>query len=232
MLLDPYKTLGVSKYATLEEIKLAYRELVKVHHPDAGGDKQIIVDLNAAWEILGDLEKRKVYDNRIKNDDHNYQQAQKSATRSASANEVVKVSKAYSSSVDNALFTWLNQVYIPVDRLLGKVINALPRNLRALSADPYDDNLMEDFTLYLQESRNCLNKVDRLYRSMPVPFLARGFGLNLYHCYSLVQDGLSELERYTMGYVDSYLSDGREMFREAKIIRLSLKEERQRLDFS
>jgi molecular chaperone DnaJ len=45
-----------------------------------------------------------------------------------------------------------------------------------------------------------------------------------------VQDALTELERYTMGYVDGYLRDGREMLREAKQRRTRLQEERRRLE--
>jgi molecular chaperone DnaJ len=57
-----------------------------------------------------------------------------------------------------------------------------------------------------------------------------GFSLSVYHCLSQVQDALTELERYTMGYVDSYLRDGREMLREAKQRRTRLHEERRRLE--
>jgi molecular chaperone DnaJ len=42
------------------------------------------------------------------------------------------------------------------------------------------------------------------------------FSLELYHCLSLVKDALADLERYTLGYVDSYLRDGRELLRKAK----------------
>jgi molecular chaperone DnaJ len=45
-----------------------------------------------------------------------------------------------------------------------------------------------------------------------------------------VQDALAELERYTLGYVDNYLHDGREMLREAGQRRHRLQEERRRLD--
>ena len=37
---DPYDELGVSSHASAEEIKAAYRQLVKQHHPDAGGDEK------------------------------------------------------------------------------------------------------------------------------------------------------------------------------------------------
>ena len=38
---DPYEELGISSTASTEEIKAAYRELVKLHHPDAGGDARV-----------------------------------------------------------------------------------------------------------------------------------------------------------------------------------------------
>jgi molecular chaperone DnaJ len=131
---------------------------------------------------------------------------------------------------DQELLLWLQQVYGPIDRLLGQVINPLAAELRALSADPYDDELMEAFCGFLEQSRARLDKVESLYRSLPCPAAARGFGLSLYHCLSQVQDGVAELERYTMGYVDSYLHDGREMFREAKGRRSRLQQERRRLE--
>jgi molecular chaperone DnaJ len=45
-----------------------------------------------------------------------------------------------------------------------------------------------------------------------------------------VQDALVELERYTIGYVDNYLHDGREMLREAGLRHSRLQEERRRLE--
>jgi len=44
-----------------------------------------------------------------------------------------------------------------------------------------------------------------------------------------VKDALSEFERYTMGYVDSYLHDGRQMLRQAKRLRSKLQQERRQL---
>eukprot|EP01038_Epipyxis_sp_PR26KG_P007601 gene7601-10350_t len=57
-----YEILGVSKDADESEIKKAYRKLALKNHPDKGGDVEKFKEISAAAEILGDPEKRKVYD--------------------------------------------------------------------------------------------------------------------------------------------------------------------------
>ena len=59
---DYYKTLGVSKNATAEEIKKAYRKMARENHPDAGGDEEKFKDINEAYEVLSDEKKRHLYD--------------------------------------------------------------------------------------------------------------------------------------------------------------------------
>ena len=225
---DPYQVLGVASSASAAELKAAYRALVKQHHPDAGGDEHRILELNAAWEVLGDAERRAAHD-RLHQGAH--QAAARSTTdRSAAAGRAARSATAQAARGDAELLAWLQQVYAPIDRLLAQVINPFPAQLRALSADPYDDQLMEAFCTFLEQSQTRMEKVESLYRSMAAPASARGFSLSVYHCLSQVQDALTELERYTMGYVDSYLRDGREMLREAKQRRSRLHEERRRLE--
>tara|TARA_B100000029_G_scaffold400576_1_gene399569 strand:- start:4866 stop:5564 length:699 start_codon:yes stop_codon:yes gene_type:complete len=232
MSIDPYQTLGVSPLATRKEIQIAYRELVKKHHPDAGGDKQRILAVNAAWNILRDKEHRLAYDQKNQSNSALYQEAQARGMRNARASAAAQQAQGQSAAEEDALLKWLTEVYNPIDRLLGQVINPFSKRLQELSADPYDDELMEAFCSYLEQSQKKLVKIEQIYRSMPTPITAQGFGLSLYHCLSQVQDAFNEIERYTMGYVDNYLHDGREMLREAKKRRSRLKQERLRLKLS
>ena len=63
---DYYATLGVAKTSTDKEIKQAYRKLARKHHPDVNpGDKSAegkFKEINEAYEVLGDAEKRRKYD--------------------------------------------------------------------------------------------------------------------------------------------------------------------------
>lgn len=59
---DYYKTLGVSKNATADEIKKAFRKLARENHPDAGGDEEKFKEINEAYEVLSDEKKRQLYD--------------------------------------------------------------------------------------------------------------------------------------------------------------------------
>ena len=60
---DHYNTLGVPKTATQDEIKTAYRKLASKHHPDRGGDTAVFQKIQAAYEVIGDANKRAEYDN-------------------------------------------------------------------------------------------------------------------------------------------------------------------------
>ncbi|MEF9875479.1 MAG: DnaJ C-terminal domain-containing protein [Gordonibacter sp.] len=59
---DYYKTLGVPRTASADEIKKAFRKLARTHHPDTGGDEAKFKELNEAYEVLSDEKKRKLYD--------------------------------------------------------------------------------------------------------------------------------------------------------------------------
>lgn len=59
---DYYKILGVSKDATAEDIKKAYRDLAHKYHPDKGGDAEKFKEINEAYQTLSNKDKRTQYD--------------------------------------------------------------------------------------------------------------------------------------------------------------------------
>ena len=63
---DYYEVLGVPRDASKEDVRKAFRKLARTHHPDVatdkGGAEERFKEINEAYEVLGDDEKRKKYD--------------------------------------------------------------------------------------------------------------------------------------------------------------------------
>jgi curved DNA-binding protein len=57
-----YDTLGVTEKATPDEIKKAYRRLASQHHPDKGGDTKKFQEIQTAYDIISDTNRRQQYD--------------------------------------------------------------------------------------------------------------------------------------------------------------------------
>ena len=220
-----YEELGIKKNATKNEIQSAYRSLVKKHHPDAGGEKERFLAIQIAWETLKDTRKKEKYDRKIFS----------SSTSLNSLNENWEDkfnSKKHNSSIkDKEVETWIKEIYTPINRLISQIIKPLNNEIKELSADPYDDQLMENFCSYINLSQKKIAKADNIYNKKLVPKSISSLGLDLYHCFSQVKDALSELDRYTQGYVDDYLFDGKEMIKEAKRIQSKMALEKKNKNF-
>ena len=75
---EPYKVLGVSRRATVPEIRKAYKKSAKEWHPDKNKDPQAeakFIEITKAYELLSDPDRRKQYDNHgITEDSPNFRQ--------------------------------------------------------------------------------------------------------------------------------------------------------------
>jgi DnaJ domain/Nuclease-related domain len=58
----PYEVLGVTRSASNDELKAAYRKLLRQTHPDTGGDAAKFIAVQLAWERVGTPESRAIYD--------------------------------------------------------------------------------------------------------------------------------------------------------------------------
>jgi molecular chaperone DnaJ len=220
-----YDTLEVSQTATSAEIKQAYRQMAKRFHPDVSQDAtshERIAEINAAYEVLSDVRQRQSYDRQL-----SYETQGRSRTvvspedrheRAAVAQKRHRQRQTGRHS-DEQLQLWLSRVYQPVNRIIGQIISPLKTQINQLAADPFDDDLLEDFQAYLEDCRTSLQRGQQVFRSIPNPPTLAGVAAHLYYCLNQVSDGIDELERFVSSYDDHYLHTGQELFRIASGLR-------------
>lgn len=220
-----YETLDISPTATLQEIKQAYRRLVKKFHPDSlseTSDRQKIIEINAAYEVLGDPQQRKSYDQQLLNL-YKREQANRNQRTAVSQNKY-RQQRSTGQNADEQLEHWIQQVYMPVNRLLYRILSPLKAQIDELAADPFDDDLMEEFQNYLKECRDYLKVAQKTFQSVPNPPTVAGTAVNIYYCLNQLADGIDELELFTLNYDEHYLHTGQELFRIATGLRRQAQE--------
>ena len=209
-----YKTLNVNPNASQAEIKQAYRRLVKLFHPDTNhetADHEQIIQINAAYEVLGDAQSRLNYDQKLGVTSQKSNNARQQ--RTAAAQQQYQAARKTRRDADEQVEEWLRLVYQPVNRLLCRIINSLQDQIENLAADPFDDELLQEFQDYLTNCRDTLKQALMTFRSLPNPPSLARTAAHLYYCLNQIGDGLDELEYFPLNYDESYLHTGQEMFR-------------------
>lgn len=224
-----YHILEVDETATQAEIKQAYRRLAKQFHPDsrtAWASHDHIARINNAYEVIGNPARRLRYDRERQGmaGASREEVAQQRTQRTANMQEAYRRHRQARQSSEVQEDAWLKLVYGPVDRLIGKIISPLKTEVRHLSADPFDDDLMEAFQGYLDQCNTWLEQAKTTFQSMANPSSTAGVAADLYHCLGQLEDGLEEIERFTYSYEPSYLHTGQELFRMARQLRQDAKE--------
>lgn len=209
-----YDTLKVGQNASQAEIKQAYRRLVKLFHPDTNpetSDSEEIIRINAAYEVLGDERSRKSYDRGLnKNSRPNENDySQRTRTKQQSKRQTGR-------DIDELVEQWLIRIYFPVNDTLTWILESLQEQIDNLSADPFDDDLLEAFQEYLDDCRAKLKQAQTSFRSLPNPPLLARAAAHLYYCLNQVSDGLDEFKYFPLNYDENYLHTGQEMFRIAE----------------
>ncbi|MGB3493673.1 MAG: DnaJ domain-containing protein [Elainellaceae cyanobacterium] len=214
--LNYYKTLEVSSDATQAEIKVAYRRLAKLFHPDSNRtivDHGRIAHINAAYEVLSDPKQRRSHDAQLH---HGLRRSHSYSSRKRADAPVSYRQSRSGSEADELIHQWIQMVYQPVDSTLTQVINSLDNEIDELSADPFDDELMEGFQAYLETCSELLARAQAAFQSRPNPPRLARSASHLYYCLNQVIDGLEEMNRFSMCYDENYLHTGQEMFRIAQ----------------
>ncbi len=209
-----YETLKVSPNASQAEIKQAYRRLVKLFHPDSNqktADREEIIRINAAYEVLGDNQNRRHYDQQLQNKSPKLESDRQQ--RTASAQKHYQATRKTGRDADEEVEEWLRKVYQPVNRLLCTIIYSLEEQMEQLAADPFDDELLDEFQEYLKTCRQDLKQAQMTFRSLPNPPSLARTAAHLYYSLDQLADGLEELGYFPLNYDERYLHTGQELFR-------------------
>jgi len=209
-----YQILQVNHQATPQEIKQSYRRLVKEFHPDSqawSASHEKIIEINAAYEVLADPQRRSRYDQQLSLSNDVFA-AQRRTNRSAEAQSYYQRYREAAQDSDNHLQHWYSYIYLPINRLLSRILNPLNHQIDQLAGDPFDDQLMAGFQGYIQLSRQFLEQAKILFASQPNPAKLAKVAAHLYHCLNHITDGIEELELFTLNYDDRCLHTGQELF--------------------
>ncbi|MEL4896627.1 J domain-containing protein [Crocosphaera sp. Alani8] len=207
-----YHILEVSQTASQTEIKQAYRRLAKRFHPDSQletANHEHIIRINAAYEVLGDPQRRRTYDQQLI---PNYPSPRRQQ-RTAQAHSYYHNRRAAEQVSVGLIDQWLKTVYRPINQLISGILDRLNDQIDNLAADPFDDELMAVFQDYVRCSRHDLQQAKRIFSRQPNPPKLAKIAAIIYYCLNHIADGIEELEWFSCNYDDSHLHTGQELFR-------------------
>lgn len=201
-----YQILGLMPDASAADIKRAYRNIVKAQHPDVGHhakskkelerDTEEMLLINEAYETLRDKRKRTEYDVVI--------------GVTISIKQPFQFEK---SNEDEAREIFLSKVFYPSRNSIGKVLSNYKKQLKQLSQDPFDDELVSMFERYLDDIESTLRRASNLISSHPAPPTLEPAMHMMRHCIAQAADGLEETRRFCQNYDYDHLSTAENLFK-------------------
>jgi molecular chaperone DnaJ len=201
-----YQVLGVESGVTSGEIKRAYRRLAKEQHPDAteghleSDEKKAATEemmrINEAYATLSDSTKRAEYDIKI------------------GIKQTIYVKPVFTSlDEDREREKFLRATFHPNRSAIVRVLNTYQKELRELSADPYDDELMEAFQLYVDDLHEVLRKAADAFGQNSIPRSMEAAVQMMKYAIAQAADGLEELRYFCRNYDYTHLTLAENLFR-------------------
>lgn len=202
-----YQILGIASNVSTAEIKRAYRKLAKQRHPDAKAtvEEDAAIDateemiaINEAYATLRDSVKRSEYDAKI-----------------GLKTIVGSMQKAAYTSMDEdqERAKFLQSTFHPMRSAITKLLSAYPRQLRELSADPYDEQLTADFESYVNKLEDALRYASDSFTKTPTPRSLVGAVQMMRYSIAQAADGLEELRFFCVNYDYNHLTMAENLFR-------------------
>lgn len=205
-----YEVLGVTPSVSAEEIKLAYRQLVKTLHPDLSylekSDNQVVaeteqmVHINEAYATLMDSEKRAHYN---------------STVIQSHGRSQVRMPTHVQDSLDEEKATerYLRQVFHPLTRAIINILKKYKSRLKILAQDLYDEVLLEEFALYVDEIENTLRRASNGFTENPAPWTLKNAVNWMRHAIAQAADGLDELHFFCQNFDYDHLAMADNLFK-------------------
>jgi molecular chaperone DnaJ len=202
-----YHLLGVQPGVSRVEIKRAYRRLVKSMHPDVGHQEQSLeqrseatermMRINEAYETLMDSSKRAAYDASI---------GLNRAPRNLPPG-------GHLVDEDEARERYLRQVFHPYRQEIAKILGLYQRQLRRLSLDIYDDELVSAFEHYVDRVEVALRRGAEAFSREEGPQSLEAAIQMMRYSIAQAVDGLEEMRRFCQNYDYDHLTMAGNLFR-------------------
>lgn len=201
-----YEILGVKPDVSSAEIKRAYRNLVKDHHPDKKHSSNSAVEknkateammrLNEAYETLKDRKKRARYDALI------------GLTRTIGT----LASAMDSMDEDKAREAYLQKVFHPTRRSISRVLSKYEKQLRKLSLDLFDDEHIAAFETYVDQVEQVLARASNDLSSNESPRSLDSAVQMLRYSIAQAADGMEEMRRFCQNFDYNHLTMAENLF--------------------
>lgn len=206
-----YEVLGLAPSVSTDEIKQAYRKLVKSMHPDLSfqeksrsqitAETEQMMHINEAYAVLMDDDKRAHYDLTIISRSRH----QATVTTGPDSLDEEKIRERY-----------LRTIFHPLRRAVDSILSKYKQKLAALAQDIYDDQLLEAFGTYVEQIENTLRKASNELTDNPPPITLKPAVQWMRHAIAQAADGLEELQLFLQNFDYDHLAMADNLFKIAR----------------